>query len=137
MKTAQLLLLFLSISLFMNCNSKLKKTSDVTPNFKIGKIGFEKSLKKEVDFDKMSVGTYITNKNGGFQEKGLNLTFQKDNLHLIKDSLLLNYSNEIASQVKKYLLNINSYEFVIIKFEDEKKGEIIKSTSVKIKKELK
>ena len=30
----------------MNCNSKLKKTSDVTPNFKIGKIGFEKSLKK-------------------------------------------------------------------------------------------
>jgi hypothetical protein len=39
--------------------------------------------------------------------------------------------------VEKYLLNINSYEFVIIKFEDEKKGEIIKSTSVKIKKELK
>jgi hypothetical protein len=57
MKTAQLLLLFLSISLFMNCNSKLKKTSDVTPNFKIGKIGFEKSLKKELDFDKMSIGT--------------------------------------------------------------------------------
>ena len=137
MKTAQLLLLLLFISLFMNCNSELKKTSDVNPNFKIGKTGFEKSLKKEVDFDKMSIGTYITNKNGGFQEKGLNLTFQKDNLHLIKDSLLLNYSNEITSQVKKYLLNINNYEFVIIKFEDEKKGEIIKSTSVKIKKELK
>jgi hypothetical protein len=67
----------------------------------------------------------------------LNLTFQKDNLHLIKDSLLLNYSNKITRQVEKYLLNINSYEFVIIKFEDEKKGEIIKSTSVKIKKELK
>lgn len=136
MKFTKLILLVVTISCFINCNNKVTTSSDAHPNFKIGKKGFEKSLQKEFDFDKLSIGTYITKKNGVSEEKGLSLTFQKSDLHRVTDSIIIANCDDIKTHVKKYLLNIDNYEYVIIKFEEEIEGDISKSTSIKVKKQL-
>jgi len=129
--------LFLGIILFfISCNTKIETSANSNPNFKIGKEGFEKSLKAQFDFEKLSIGTYFTKKNGISVEKGLNLTFQKNNLRKVSDSLVYVYSDEIKNQVKKYLLNLDKYDYINIKFEEQIKGEITKSNSIEFKKEL-
>ena len=136
MKLLKPSLLYISILFFIGCNTKIETSSDAHPNFKIGNTGFEKSLKAQFDFEKLSVGTYFSKKNGISTEKGLNLTFQKNNLAEVSDSLIYVYSDEIKTQVKKYLLNIDKYNYINIKFEEQTKGDIIKSSSIELKEEL-
>ena len=136
MKLLKPSLLFVFILFFISCSAKIETSSDAHPNFKIGKIGFEKSLKAQFDFEKLSVGTYFTKKNGISTEKGLNLTFQKNSLSQVSDSLIYAYSDEIKIHVKKYLLNLDKYNYINIKFEEQKKGDITRSNTIEFKKEL-
>tara|TARA_R110002126_G_scaffold291243_2_gene451315 strand:- start:1492 stop:1902 length:411 start_codon:yes stop_codon:yes gene_type:complete len=136
MKLLKPSLLFVFILFFISCSAKIETSSDAHPNFKIGKTGFEKSLKAQFDFEKLSVGTYFTKKNGISTEKGLNLTFQKNSLSQVSDSLIYVYSDEIKIQVKKYLLNLDKYNYINIKFEEQKKGDITRSNIIEFKKEL-
>ena len=136
MKKLKIVFAFVSFFIFLSCSTIVDGNSDLHPDFKIGKKEFENSLKKEFDFEKLSIGTYFTKKNGISEEKGLNLTFEINNLRFVTDSLITIYSDKITVQVKKYLLNKDNYDYVIIKFEEETKGEISRSTSLELKKQL-
>ncbi|WP_299061529.1 hypothetical protein [uncultured Polaribacter sp.] len=119
-----------------NITTSSSSTSASNPDFKIGKKGFEKELKKTLDFDILTIGTSITSKNG-ISEKGLTLTFKTKDLSNISDDIFRKYAKIIKIETEKYLLKKDTYDVVLIKFKEEIKGEILKSTSIEIKKELK
>jgi len=138
MKKLRIGLAFLAIAFLLNCTTIVKGNSDAQPNFKIGKKGFENSLKKTFDFETLSIGTYFTKKNGTSQEKGLNLTFKKNNLTAISDSLWHQYSEQIRIETLQYLLNLDTFDSINIIFKSEEvKEDLTKSMSIKIKKALK
>tara|TARA_R110002049_G_scaffold1803_3_gene13699 strand:- start:6060 stop:6476 length:417 start_codon:yes stop_codon:yes gene_type:complete len=123
---------------FTSCNITTKGSSTYAnnPDFKIGKKGFEKELKKTLDFDVLTIGTSITTKNG-ISENGLTLTFKTKDLSNISNDVFKRYAKIIKIETEKYLLKKDKYDVVLIKFKEEIKGEISKSTSIEIKKELK
>jgi len=138
MKKLRIVLALFFVAFLLNCTTIVEGNSDAHPNFKIGKKGFENSLKKEFDFDKLSIGTYFTKKDGISKEKGLNLMFLKNDLTAISDSLLYHYSEEIKNQTIQYVLNLDTYDSVNITFKSEEvQKDLTKSTSIKIKKALK
>ena len=138
MKYLKTMIAMLSIALLFSCSIKTESSTIAPhPDFKIGKLGIEKALKKEFDFQKLSLGTYMTRKMGK-KELGLNLTLQKDDLNSISDSLLSQYSSRIQELVLKNLLHLEDYDYINITFENKKiKDEFTKSTSIKIRKSLK
>ncbi len=119
-----------------NITTSSNSTSASNPDFKIGKSGFEKVLKKALDFETLSIGTLVTTKNG-ITETGLTLTFKAKDLTKVTDDDFFKYAKVIKIETAKYLLNKEKYDVVLIKFKEEVKGEISKSTSIEIKKELK
>lgn len=123
---------------FTSCNITTKGSSTYAsnPDFKIGKKGFEKELKKTLDFDVLTIGTSITTKNG-ISENGLTLTFKTKDLSNISNDVFKRYAKIIKIETEKYLLKKDKFDVVLIKFKEEIKGEISKSTSIEIKKELK
>ncbi len=126
-----------SLSLF-NCNTIVNGKSNKHPNFKIGKSGLEKNLRKHFDFENLSIGTFSTNKNGVSKEKGLNLTFQKKNLHQTSDSLINVYANKIKKDVVNNLLHLKDYDCINITFESKIiDGDLNKINSIALKKQLK
>ena len=138
MKKIRILVTLFIVTISLNCTTIGKGTSDAQPDFKIGKKGFENSLQKQFDFNSLGIGTYITNKNGISKEKGLNLTFLKNNVTAISDSLLYHYAEEIKIQTIQYLLNLDTYDYINITFKSEEvQKDLTKSTSIKIKKALK
>jgi hypothetical protein len=138
MKYLKLVFTTLTLFLFFNCNLQVKNSPNPThPDFKTGKNGLEKILKQEFNFQKMSVGTYITTKMGK-KELGVNLTFQKEDLLTVSDSLLKEYASTIKKTVVKNLLHLEHYDFINITFENEfSDGEITKITAMKIREKLK
>jgi len=84
-----------------NCTKTVRTSSNLYPDFKIGKKGFEKSLQEIFSFDKLSVGTYMTEKQGFNKENGLTSTFDIDNIEAIGDSLLNVYADKTSILVKK------------------------------------
>jgi hypothetical protein len=138
MKKIRIICTLFIVTILLNCTTIVKGTSDAHPDFKIGKKGFENSLKKQIDFNSLGIGTYISNKNGISKEKGLNLTFLKNNITAISDSLFYHYSEEIKLQTIQYLLNLDTYDYINITFKSEEvQKDLTKSTSIKIKKALK
>ncbi len=127
----------MAIFTMFNCNRTVSGTSNFHPDFKIGKKGFEKKLQEAFSFEKLSVGTYMTEKQGFNKEKGLTLTFGINNIASITDSVFNIYADETSILVKNNLLHLEDYNYVIVKFNEETKGDISKSISVTIKKELK
>jgi hypothetical protein len=130
--------LFISVMLLLvNCTTVVEGTSDFHPDFKVGKTGFEKELKKQLDFDDLAIGTYYTKKNNSLEEKGLNLTFEFAEQELPNKEELNNDAEFIITKVKEYLLNLDNYDYVNIIFENgREEGNIAKSSRIKIKKEL-
>lgn len=130
--------LFIStILLLVNCNTIVKGKSDFHPDFKIGKTGFEKELKKQINFDDLRIGTYYTKKNNIDEERGLNLTFKFAEQELPNKEKLSSNTDFITTKVNKYLLNLDNFDYVNIIFENEMVEEsITKSSRIKIKKEL-
>ncbi|MEN8703260.1 MAG: hypothetical protein ABF311_07425 [Polaribacter sp.] len=130
--------LFISVMLLLvNCTTIVEGTSDFHPDFKVGKTGFEKELKKQLDFDDLAIGTYYTKKNNSLEEKGLNLTFEFAEQELPNKEELNNDAEFIITKVKEYLLNLDNYDYVNIIFENEREeGNIARSSRIKIKKEL-
>jgi hypothetical protein len=121
----------------MSCEVKETSNSKGNPNFKIGKQGFEKALQKEFKFEKLSVGTYFTKKNGVKTEKGLNLTIENMNLSLVSDSLIMVYSDKIKQLTSENLLHLKEYDYINITFNQQQEtGELQKVNSVKIRKQL-
>ncbi len=137
MKFIKTTFLLLSMILLVNCNTKVEGTSEFHPDFKIGKKGFRKALKKEINYDDLTIGTYYTKKNNIAEEKGLNLTFKVSGDGLTNNEEINNKADYLAAQVKKYLLNLEKYDYVNIIFENEKEENgIKKSSSIKIKRKL-
>ena len=137
MKFIKTTFLLLSMILLVNCNTKVEGTSEFHPDFKIGKNGFREALKKEINYDDLSIGKYYTKKNNITEEKGLNLTFKFSGDGLANNEEINNQADYIAAQVKKYLLNLEKYDYVNIIFEKEKEEDAIKkSSSIKIKRKL-
>jgi len=133
-KTTLVLVLLFFIT---NCSTKIESSSDFYPDFKIAKSGFKKELKKEMDFDDLSIGTYYTKKNNITEEKGLNLTFKNAKQEVYSTNEANKKANFIAIQVNKYLLNIDNYHYVIIIFENEnEEAGVKKSSRITIKREL-
>ncbi|WP_296637919.1 hypothetical protein [Polaribacter sp.] len=130
--------LFINVVLLLvNCTTIVEGTSDFHPDFKIGKTGFEKELKKQLDFDDLAIGTYFTKKNNSLEERGLNLTFEFAEQELPNNQELNNYAEFIITKVKEYLLNLDNYDYVNTIFENEREeGNIAKSSRIKIKKKL-
>lgn len=130
--------LFISVMLLLvNCTTVVEGTSDFHPDFKVGKTGFEKELKKQLDFDDLAIGTYYTKKNNSLEEKGLNLTFEFAEQELPNKEELNNDAEFMITKVKEYLLNLDNYDYVNIIFENgREEGNIAKSSRIKIKKEL-
>lgn len=69
MKFFKTTLVLVLLFLITNCSTKIESSSDFYPDFKIAKSGFKKELKKEMDFDDLSIGTYYTKKNNITEEK--------------------------------------------------------------------
>ncbi|EAQ40998.1 hypothetical protein [Polaribacter sp. MED152] len=131
--TLVLALLFLAT----NCSTKVEGSSEFHPDFKIAKSGFKKELKKEIDFEDLSIGTYYTKKNNITEERGLNLTFKNANQEVYSTNEANKKADFIATQVNKYLLNLDNYDYVNIIFENEnEEGDVKKSTRITIKREL-
>jgi hypothetical protein len=137
MKIFKTTLLICIMLLLVNCNTIVEGKSDFHPDFKVGKTGFEKELKKQINFDDLAIGTYYTKKNNISEERGLNLTFKFAEQELPNKEESNNDSEFIVSKVKEYLLNLDNYDYVNIIFENEREeGNITKSSRIKIKKEL-
>ena len=138
MKYLKSIFTLLSLLLLFNCNVITQANSSAPhPDFKIGQKGIEKKMKQEFDFQKMSVGTFMTTKIG-VKELGLNLKFQKEDIQSTSDSLLKEYVAIIKKSVAKNLLHLEDYDYINITFENENiEGEFTKSTSVKIREQLK
>jgi hypothetical protein len=138
MKYLKSIFTLLSLVLLFNCNVITQGSSSApNPDFKIGQKGIEKKFKKEFDFQKMSVSIFMTTKIG-VKELGLNLKFQKEDIQSTSDSLLKEYVAIIKKSVAKNLLNLEDYDYINITFENENiEGEFTKSTSVKIREQLK
>ncbi|WP_334055560.1 hypothetical protein [Polaribacter sp. P097] len=131
--TLVLALLFLTT----NCSTKVEGSSEFHPVFKIAKSGFKKELKKEIDFEDLSIGTYYTKKNNITEERGLNLTFKNANPEVYNTNEANKKADFIATQVNKYLLNLDNYDYVNIIFENEnEEGNVKKSSRITIKREL-
>jgi hypothetical protein len=125
------------ILLLSSCSTIVNETSNTHPDFKIGIKGFENKLKKEFEFEKLSIGTYFTTKNVLGKEKGLNLTFQKNDLQSVSNNLIGVYANKVKELVEKNLLHLDDYDYVNITFKNEQEQEgLTKSTSIKIRKKL-
>ncbi len=137
MKNFKLFLFLTACLFFLNCYTVTESKSSSNPDFKVGKAGFEKRLKRQFDFDKLSIGFYTTKKNGLSKENGLNLTFKINNLENISDSLINSYTDVIKEEVKTNLLHFKDYNYINITFENElTKGNLRKVNSIKIKKQL-
>ena len=137
MKKLKIIICAMAVFTMFNCTRTVSGSSNLHPNFKIGKKGFEKRLQEAFSFEKLSVGTYLTEKQGFNKEKGLTLTFDINNIKSITDSVFNVYADKTSILVKKNLLHLDDYNYVIVKFNEETKGDISKSTLVTIKKELK
>ena len=86
MKYLKSIFTLLSLVLLFNCNVITQANSSAPhPDFKIGQKGIEKKMKQEFDFQKMSVGIFMTTKIG-VKELGLNLKFQKEDIQSTSDS---------------------------------------------------
>lgn len=137
MKFFKTILVLALIFLTTNCSTKVEGSSEFHPDFKIAKSGFKKELKKEIDFEDLSIGTYYTKKNNITEEKGLNLTFKNANQEVYSTNEANKKADFIATQVNKYLLNLDNYDYVNIIFENEnEEGDVKKSSRITIKREL-
>ena len=114
MKFFKTILVLALIFLTTNCSTKVEGSSEFHPDFKIAKSGFKKELKKEIDFEDLSIGTYYTKKNNITEEKGLNLTFKNANQEVYSTNEANKKADFIATQVNKYLLNLDNYDYVIL-----------------------
>lgn len=140
MKYLKLLLPIIFLWLMSSCQNKLIEDSTLPPkvDFKIGKKGIEAELRKTLDFQKISFGTYYTTKQLLAEEKGITLTFQLNNLESVSDSLIGVFVKTSEQLVKEHLLHLKDYDFVKLTFNtDQTEGEFKKTTSVEIKKPLK
>ena len=137
MKFFKITLVLALLVLATNCSTKVEGSSEFHPDFKIAKSGFKKELKKEIDFEDLSIGTYYTKKNNITEERGLNLTFKNANQEVYSTNEANKKADFIATQVNKYLLNLDNYDYVNIIFENEsEEGDVKKSTRITIKREL-
>lgn len=138
MKYLKLTFATLALFLFFSCNFQTSNNPNALhPDFKIGKDGLENILKEKFNFQKMSVGTHMSSKMG-VKEHGLNLTFQNEDLMSVSDSLLKTYSTAIKKSVIKNLVHLEDYYYINITFENQfKEGEFTKSTTTKIREQLK
>ncbi len=136
MQNSKLFLVFIMLFL-ASCNlQEAPKNIAPSPNFKIGKNGFEKKLQTIFDFEKLSVGTTVT-RNLGISKTGLNLTFKVIDLKLMSDERIYKHSEVIKFETKQNLLKLNTYDFLTIIFKEEiKEGDFTKSSTIKIKKQL-
>ena len=135
MKFFKTILVLALIFLTTNCSTKVEGSSEFHPDFKIAKSGFKKELKKEIDFEDLSIGTYYTKKNNITEEKGLNLTFKNANQEVYSTNEANKKADFIATQVNKYLLNLDNYVNIIFENENEE-GDVKKSSRITIKREL-
>ncbi|MCG1036378.1 hypothetical protein [Polaribacter sargassicola] len=137
MKKLKIIFTFFSIFIVFSCTTTSTGTSDLNPEFKIGKNGFEKRLKKGFDFEKLNIGTYYSNKNGISQENGVNLTFTISDFSKYSNSDFFKISKHIKKELQEYLLNLNNYDYVkIIYNRVYKEDGLEKTSSVKIKLKL-
>lgn len=128
----------LTFLLLISCSLK-KENNTIAPHpdFKIGKKGFENKLKEVFNFEKITFGSGI-NRNLGVSSTGLNLTFYMNDLDVVSNEKLSKYAKIIKFETNKNLLKLDNYNFVKITFKEEKQEEeFTKSTSIKIKKQLK
>jgi len=137
MKFFKITLVLALLFLTTNCSTKVEGSSEFHPDFKIAKSGFKKELKKEIDFEDLSIGTYYTKKNNITEERGLNLTFKNAKQEVYSTNEANKKADFIATQVNKYLLNLDNYDYVNIIFENEnEEGDVKKSSRITIKREL-
>ncbi|MGK0414032.1 MAG: hypothetical protein ACJA1B_002251 [Polaribacter sp.] len=138
MKYLKLTFATLALFVFISCDFQTSNSPHAPhPDFKIGRDGLENILKQEFNFQKMSVGTHMSSKMG-LKELGLNLTFQKEDLMSVSDSLLKTYSTKIKKTVIKNLLYLEDYDYLNITFENQfSEGAFTKSTATKIREQLK
>ncbi|WP_299016689.1 hypothetical protein [uncultured Polaribacter sp.] len=123
---------------FASCNvNNSPKNTPPSPNFKIGKTGFEKKLQTIFDFEKLLVGTSL-DRNFGISKTGLNLTFKVKDLSMMSNERMHKHSEVIKFETKQSLLKLDSYDFLNVIFKEEMKdGDFTKSSTVTIKKQLK
>ncbi|WP_143744240.1 hypothetical protein [Polaribacter tangerinus] len=122
---------------FIGCNEKETIVANNFPTFKIGQEGMEEVFKEKFDYEKLSIG--FSTKKGmiGNAEKRVRLTFKKQDIFSVSDSLLIVYSEFIKNHVHEQLLNKSNYDVLIIRFEQSTVfGNLTKSSSIQIKETL-
>ena len=137
MKRLRIICSLVILSLFANCNFlPATNTAAPKPDFTIGKSGFEKTFKEVFEFEAMTFGTIVAQKNG-VSNTGLNLTFKMKQLDVLTEERIYKYADIIQFQTKKYLLDLNTYNYVNITFKKEHQiKDILKVSFIEIRRKL-